>query len=131
MKTLARRLRLLESRSANHEFCGPSPVGVLRERRRRRLEASGLPCEEPAREQLVFEHGRRPTYAEVPRAARGRRHAESLRAERVEQMLRLVTSRLCNAPVNAWANLSKWSITLQARHIFDVLAVKGFCSTPW
>ena len=72
---------------ANHETGGPSWVDVLRERRRRRLEVSGLPYEEPAWEPLVFEHGRRPTCAEVLRAARARRHADTLRAERVEQVL--------------------------------------------
>ena len=62
----------------------PRPRNELR--RRRRLEGSGLPYEEPAREPLVFEHGRRPTCAEVLRAARARRHAESLRAGGVEQV---------------------------------------------
>jgi hypothetical protein len=87
MKLITRRIRLLENRVASHEIGRPSPVEVLRERRRRRLEASGLPYVERPREPLVFEHGRPPTCAEVLRAARARRHAESLRAERVEQVL--------------------------------------------
>jgi hypothetical protein len=87
MKAIITRLRRLEERVANHETGGPSWVDVLRERRRRRLEASGLAYEEPAREPLVFEHGRRPTCAEVLRAARARRHTASLGAERVEQVL--------------------------------------------
>src|SRR5258708_240081 len=87
MKAIITRLRRLEERVANHQTGGPSRVDVLRERRRRRLEASGLPYVERPREPLVFEHGRCATCAEVLRAARARRHAESLRAERVEQML--------------------------------------------
>ena len=87
MKLITRRIRLLENRVASHEIGGPSPVEVLRERRRRRLEASGLSYLERPLEPLVFEHGRRPTCAEVLRAARARRHAESLRAEKVEQVL--------------------------------------------
>jgi hypothetical protein len=87
MKTIMRRLCRLEERVATHESCGPSPVEVLRERRRRRFAASGLTYVERPREPLVFEHGRPPTCAEVLRVARARRHAESLGAERVEQVL--------------------------------------------
>jgi hypothetical protein len=87
MKTIIRRLCRLEENVATHEIGGPSWVDVLRERRRRRLEANGLPYVERPQEPLVFEHGKRPTCAEVLRAARARRHAESLRAERVEQVL--------------------------------------------
>ncbi|SRR5260370_42069985 len=89
MKTIARRLRLLENRVASHEIGGPSPAEVLRERRRRRLEASGLPYEERALEPLPFELGRRPTCAEVLRSARARRcaDAESRRRQKTEQNL--------------------------------------------
>jgi hypothetical protein len=89
MKTIARRLRLLENRVASHEIGGPSPVEVLRERRRRRLEASGLPYEERAPESILYELGRRPTCAEVLRSARTRRcaDAESGRAEKTEPNL--------------------------------------------
>ncbi len=87
MKTIIRRLCRLEEKVAAYEIEGPSWVDVLRERRRRRAEANGLPYVERPLEPLVFEHGRRPTCAEVLRAARARRHAESLRAERVEQVL--------------------------------------------
>ncbi len=86
MKTIIRRLCRLEENVATHEIGGPSWVDVLRERRRR-AEASGLPYVERPREPLVFEHGRRPTCAEVLRAARARRHTASLGAERVEQVL--------------------------------------------
>src|SRR5260370_39073606 len=87
MKAIITRLCRLEEKVATHEIGGPSWVDVLRERRRRRLEANGLPYVERPREPLVFAHGRRPTCAEVLRAARARRQAESRRTERVEQML--------------------------------------------
>src|SRR5260370_14638076 len=53
MKLITRRIRLLENRVASHEIGRPSPVEVLRERRRRRLEANGLPYVERRREPLV------------------------------------------------------------------------------
>src|SRR5260370_8021475 len=53
MKLITRRIRLLENRVASHEIGRPSPVEVLRERRRRRLEANGLPYVERGREPLV------------------------------------------------------------------------------
>jgi hypothetical protein len=67
------RLRLLESRSSGQEIGKPSPADVLRERRRRRLEASGLPYEDPS----LYVNGRRPTCAEILRGARARRCADS------------------------------------------------------
>jgi hypothetical protein len=89
MKAIIMRLRRLEERVANRETGGPSPIEVLRERRRRHLEAIGLPYVERPRELLVFEDGRRPTCAEVLRAARARRHADvkSRRAEKTQQNL--------------------------------------------
>jgi hypothetical protein len=87
MKTIIRRLCRLEEKVATHEIGGPSWVDVLRERRRRRFEASGMPYEERAPEPLLYEHGKQVTWAEILRSARARRHAESLRADRVEQVL--------------------------------------------
>ena len=87
MKTIMRRLCRLEEKVATHEIGGPSPAEVLRERRRRRFEASGLPYEERAPDPTLYEHGRRPTCAEILRGAHARRHAESVRAERAEQVL--------------------------------------------
>jgi hypothetical protein len=78
MKLITRRIRLLKNRVASHEIGGPSPVEVLRERRRRRLEASGLPYEEPALDPLLIANGRRPTYAEILRSVRARRRAEEM-----------------------------------------------------
>ena len=85
MKTIIRRLCRLEEKVATHEIGGPSWVDVLRERRRRRFEASGMPYEERAPGPRLYEHGRRPTWAEILRSARARRGAESQCAERVEQ----------------------------------------------
>src|SRR5260370_32247375 len=84
MRTIARGLRLLENRVASHEIGGPSWAEVLRERRRRRCEASGLPYEERAPDPLLFADDRRPTWAEVLRRSRAWRcaEAESRRAER-------------------------------------------------
>src|SRR5260370_1455178 len=73
MKAIITRLRRLEERVANHETGGPSWVDVLRERRRRRLEASGLPYGEPAREPLGFGDGGRTNRPECLLAARARR----------------------------------------------------------
>jgi hypothetical protein len=87
MKTIIRRLRQLEEKAANQEIGGPNPVDVLRERRRRRAEASGVPYEEPMRDPKLYENGRRPTWAEVLRSHRARRCAEaqSRRAEEAAQ----------------------------------------------
>ena len=73
MKAIIRRLRLLENRVDSHEIGGPSWAEVLRERRRRRFEASGLPYEERAHGLLLGEHGRPQSWAEVLRGARARR----------------------------------------------------------
>jgi hypothetical protein len=91
MKTIIRRLRLLEN-----QFSPPvdekerrllAVVAEIRERRRRRSEASGLPFEErPA--PLLFVDGRRATLAETIRHARLRhfaREAESQGTGNAEQ----------------------------------------------
>ena len=80
MKIIDRRIRKLKETVANHEIGGPSPAEVVRERRRRRLEASGLPFEERPPAPLLHAHRRRPTIAEVMRSARTRRLAEAASA---------------------------------------------------
>ena len=87
MKLITKRLCRLESRVVSREFQGPSAVEILRERRRRCSEASGLPYVERPLDPALYANGRPPTWAEVLRSARARRHAESLRAEKVEQVL--------------------------------------------
>jgi hypothetical protein len=83
MKAIFRRLRQLEEKVSNHEIGGPSIADVLRERKRRRLEAMGMPYEEPWRDPKLYENGRCPTAAEVLRSHRAHRcaEAESRRAE--------------------------------------------------
>jgi hypothetical protein len=85
MKAVIRRLCRLEERVAPPEVVEPSSVAVMRERQRRRAEAEGIPYVEPVREPLVLANGRYPTWAEVMRAHRARRCAESQRAETEEQ----------------------------------------------
>jgi hypothetical protein len=74
MKAIYRRLRRLEERVAAQDFQAPAWVEVLRERRRRRLEANGLPYE-PVRDPIPHVNGRRPTWAEVLRYRRSPRTA--------------------------------------------------------
>ena len=81
MKTIIRRLRKLEEKVANHEIGCPSWVDVLRERRRRRLEAAGLPYEEPPK---LYENGKIPTWADVLRSHRAHRCAE-IEAQRAKE----------------------------------------------
>jgi hypothetical protein len=81
MKTIISRLRRLEERVADPNFGGPSPAEVLWERRRRRLEAEGLPFEERPPEPGFHTHGSGVLDAEVLLNARARRWAESQRAE--------------------------------------------------
>lgn len=84
MRAVIRRLRRLEERltpAADYE--SPAWMEILRERRQRRADASGLPYEEFRREPILDEHGRRPaTWAEVLRLHRARRCAEVQRAEK-------------------------------------------------
>jgi hypothetical protein len=85
MTSLQRRIHKLEAPFAVHEVAEPSWVAVMRERQRRRAEAEGRPYVEPLRELLVIANGRCPTWAEVMRAHRARRCAESRRAETADQ----------------------------------------------
>jgi hypothetical protein len=87
MKIIDRRIRKLEETVAHHEIGGPSPAEVVRERRRRRLEGSGLPFEEGPPDPLLYARRKRPTIAEVMRSARTWRLAEaaSRRAAMEEQ----------------------------------------------
>jgi hypothetical protein len=79
MKAVIRRLCRLEERVAPPEVVEPSWVAVMRERQRRRAEAEGRPYVEPVREPLVVENPN--DWAEVMRACRARRAAQSQRAE--------------------------------------------------
>ena len=87
MKMIFRRLQKLEEKVANHELGGPNCVDILRERRRRRAEADGLPYEEPVRDPIPYVNGRCPTWVEVMRYRRSQRtaEAESRRAEEALQ----------------------------------------------
>jgi hypothetical protein len=70
MKALKRRIRRLEQRLAPQPASkGPSAVDILRERRRRRLEAAGQPIEEPAPAQLASGAGRPRNVVEILRQA--------------------------------------------------------------
>ena len=78
MKTIVRRLRKLEEKAASRAFIVAGWVSVLRERRRRRAEAAGVAYVEPVRvpiDPALFAKGRWPSWAEVLRSHRARRHA--------------------------------------------------------
>jgi hypothetical protein len=79
-KLITKRLRRLENPVASGEVQGPSAADILRARRRRRLEAAGLPYEEPRVDPAFYANGRRPTWAEVLRSARARRCANAATA---------------------------------------------------
>ena len=88
MKTIDRRLCRLERKftpEVDHE--SRRLADMIRERRHRRLEASGLPFEERP-DLSLYELGRRPTLAETIRHCRAQRRAqgEARRAERAEQV---------------------------------------------
>ena len=76
MKIIDRRLRKLEQRVVPH-CVEPSWIAILRERQRQRAKTEGRPYIEPRRVPLVFERGGCPSWADVMRAARARRAAES------------------------------------------------------
>ena len=76
MKIIDRRLRKLEQRVVP-PCVEPSWIAIMREGQRRRAEAEGRAYVEPVRVPLVFEHGRHPSWADVMRAHRARRAAES------------------------------------------------------
>jgi len=79
MKAVVRRLRKLEEKFTpvvNRE--SQRLVAIIRERRRKRLEAAGIPYVEPVYEPLFDEHGRRLTgWAEILRARRAQLSAEA------------------------------------------------------
>ena len=86
MKAIARRLRRLEdqARPVLNES-GQTPAEVVRERRRRRLEAAGLPLEDRPRESLrgqtlpeAIRMGRPPGSHGDPRRAREFRQGQLL-----------------------------------------------------
>jgi hypothetical protein len=82
MKALKRRIRRLEQRLAPQPASkGPSAVDILRERRRRRLEAAGQPIEEPAPTQVTSGAGRPRNVVEILRQARNRDRGGSNRGE--------------------------------------------------
>ena len=55
MKAIITRLRRLEEVRVVREQEGPSPVELMRERRRRRAEADGEPFEEWPDEELTYD----------------------------------------------------------------------------
>ena len=77
MKPIFKRLQVLEGKVANHELGGPSWIDILRERRRRRAEANGVPYVEPPYDPKLYENGTCLTWAEILRNARTRRCAEA------------------------------------------------------
>jgi hypothetical protein len=82
MKALKRRIRRLEQRLAPQPASkGPSAVDILRERRRRRLEAAGQPIEELAPAQVASGAGRPRSVVEILRQARNRDRGGSNRGE--------------------------------------------------
>jgi hypothetical protein len=87
MKLITKRLCRLEKRVANHEIGKPSAAEILRERRRRRAQVSGLPYGEHQPDPALYADGRRPTWAEILRSARALRrvNAEAERAATPER----------------------------------------------
>jgi hypothetical protein len=89
MRAVVGRLRRLEAQFmpvADHE--SQHWVDILRERRRRRAEAEGIPSDNRRPEPVYDKHGGRPmTWADVLRARRSQRaaEAESRHAENEEQ----------------------------------------------
>ena len=75
MRTMAKRLRILENRLAPQEIGGVTIADTVRARRRRRCQESGLPYQEPTRDPILYANGRRPTLAEILRSRRARRIA--------------------------------------------------------
>jgi hypothetical protein len=82
MKLLIRRIRRLELNVGVCESDGPSVAEIIYERRRQRLEASGLPCEEHLPGYFRGGGGSFVIDAEALRNARTRRHAEAVLAEK-------------------------------------------------
>ena len=80
MKAIIKRLCRLEEVRAVREQDGPSPVELIRERRRRRAEASGEPFEEPPCEYHVDDQNGALSVADILRA--GRMRAAALNTQR-------------------------------------------------
>jgi len=79
MKAIIRRLRRLEEvRVVREQEEGPSPVELMRERRRRRAEASGEPFEERPFEWAIDDQNGSLSVADILRA--GRMRAAALNA---------------------------------------------------
>jgi hypothetical protein len=78
MKAIIRRLRRLEEVRVVREQEGPSPVELIRERRRRRAEASGEPFDERPCELHVDDQNGSLSVADILRA--GRMRAAALNA---------------------------------------------------
>jgi hypothetical protein len=78
MKAIIRRLCRLEEVRVVREQEGPSPVELIRERRRRRAEASGKPFEELPYELHVGDQNGSLSVADILRA--GRMRAAALNA---------------------------------------------------
>jgi hypothetical protein len=77
MKTIIKRLGRLEDRVASPGFQGPSPAEILFERRRRRLEASGLRLKERPLGPLIHARGNSLLIADVLRNRRALRCTEA------------------------------------------------------
>jgi hypothetical protein len=71
MKTMMRRLRRIEARLApKPDAASERSAELIRERRRRRLEAAGQPCEELPWQTVELSPGRRLSIAETIRIGR-------------------------------------------------------------
>ena len=80
MKAIIRRLcRLEEVRAVREQYEGPSPIDLIRERRRHRAEASGEPFEERPCELHLDDQNGPLSVADILRA--GRIRAAALNAQ--------------------------------------------------
>ena len=78
MKAIIRRLRRLEEvRAVREQDEGPSPIDLIRERRRRRAEANGEPFEERLYRGLTYDPNEAPSVADILRTTQTRRLAVS------------------------------------------------------
>jgi hypothetical protein len=74
MRAIHRRIRRLEEKWAPEPVSrGPTPADIVRERRRRRLEAEGQPFEEPTPVQLTDGAGRPLSIVDILRQGLQRR----------------------------------------------------------
>ena len=71
MKAIIRRLcRLEEVRAVREQYEGPSPIDLIRERRRRRAEAIGEPFEERPYRRLTYDPNEALSVADILRMGR-------------------------------------------------------------